>query len=177
MIRLTFPIPISANAYWGTRMVRNKATGKQMPMLYVTKEAVEYKREVADYARAVGVMAPLAGRVWVDIQLYPNRPQDWARRTRLNPANWDDTLRRPDLDNCRKVLYDAMKDVVFGDDLMVFKDSGEVREPDENGGRVVVTVRQIVRKTNQAVLPGVSTAAPAALGCKSLCLVRLFQES
>jgi crossover junction endodeoxyribonuclease RusA len=152
VIVLTLPVPPSSNAYWSTRMVKTKATGRLMPMVYVTDEAREYKDRVAWYVRSVGIRAPLAGRVWIDLQLYPNRPQDWAKRAAKDPENWDNTIRRPDLDNCRKVLYDALKGSAFGDDILVFKDSGEVQEPDEWGARVVVTIRSIVRKSPQQKL-------------------------
>ena len=152
MIVLTLPIPISSNDYWGQRQVWSPKQGRHISMVYVTPEAREYKDSVAWYVRSVGIRAPLAGRVWVDIKLYPNRPQDWAKRAAKDPACWDDTVRRPDLDNCRKVLYDALKGSAFGDDVLVFKDSGEVQEPDEWGARVVVTIRSIVRKSPQQAL-------------------------
>lgn len=135
--------------------------GRLMAQVYTTKEAAEYKEAVAWYVRSVGVRQPLAGRVWVDLQLYPKRPQDWERRRRLDPANWDDTLRRPDLDNCRKVLYDALKGCAFGDDILVFKDSGEVQEPDEFGARVEVRIRQIRRVGPQVGLAGFADLPPA----------------
>lgn len=150
MICLTLPIPPSANHYKALRIV--KSGGKAIPMWYLTKEAKDYKEAVAWYVRSVGVRQPLAGRVWLDIQFYPARPKDWGRRARKDPAGWDDSIARQDLDNVRKVLYDALKDLVFADDKMIFKDSGEVMEPDEHGPRVEVTIRQIVRKTGQGSL-------------------------
>ena len=152
MIVLTLPIPPSLNAYWGTRMVKNNATGKLMPMVYTTKEAATYKEQVAWYVRSVGILKPLAGRVWIDLQLYPARPQDWAKRRAKDPLTWDNTIRRPDLDNVRKCLYDALKDAAFCDDALVFKDSGEIQEPDDHGARVEVTIRQIRRATPQVLL-------------------------
>lgn len=162
MIFLTLPVPPSANAYWGIRLIWNEKLQKKIPMVYVTKEGAAYKKTVENYVKACGIWQPLPGRVWIDIQLYPGRPQDWARRQRKDPANWDDTIGRIDLDNARKCLYDALKGCVFGDDKMVFKDSGEVQEPDEHSARVEVTIRQIVRKTAQQSLD-IEALPPAPL--------------
>ena len=159
MICLTLPVPPSANLYWRSRVV--KVNGKPMPMVYVSAEATAYKADVAAYCYSVGIRQPLAGRVWVHFDLYPQRPQDWARRQRKDPANWDDSLRRIDLDNARKVLNDALAGVVFGDDALIFRDSGEVMEPDEHGARVEVTIRSIVRRTPQQAL--IPEAVPAAI--------------
>jgi len=160
VIYLVLPVPPSANHYKAMRIV--KINGRMAPMWYLTKEAKAYKESVAWYLRSLGITQALPGRVWLDIQFYPARPQDWAKRQRKDPANWDDSIARQDLDNVRKVLYDALKDLVFADDKMIFKDSGEVMEPDEHGARVEVTIRSIVRKTPQAGLPGVESLPPPA---------------
>lgn len=150
MIVLTLPIPPSGNVYWRHRVIMvNK---RPMPHVYISDEAKQYRDAVALYARSVGIRAPLAGRVWVDLQLYPQRPQDWALRRRKNPETWDDSVKRIDLDNARKVLNDALQGCVIGNDALIFRDSGEVQEPDEWGARVVVTIRSIVRKSPQQKL-------------------------
>lgn len=149
-VHLTLPVPPSGNHYKATRVVKVK--GRQTVMWYLTKEAQAYKEQAAWYARSLGVNQPLTGRVHIHVELYPARPLDWAKRQRKDPTNWDDTVARQDLDNCRKVLYDALKDVVFADDKMVFADSGEVMEPDEHGARVEVTITSIVRATSQKQL-------------------------
>lgn len=159
-VHLTLPVPPSGNHYKAPRVVKVK--GRQTVMWYLTKEAQAYKEQVAWYARSVGLHQPLAGRVHIHVELYPARPLDWAKRARKDPTNWDDTVARQDLDNCRKVLYDALKDVCFDDDKMVFADSGEVMEPDEHGARVEVTIRQIVRAVpQQALLPTLPPPAVA----------------
>lgn len=152
MIVLTLPYPVSANRYWATRVIKSKATGQWLSMTYVTPEAEAYKQRVAWIAGEAGVKRPLAGRVWVDLRLFPERPQDWARRAQRDPVSWDDRVRCVDLDNARKVAYDAMKHVVFGDDSLVFKESGERMEPDQHGARLVVTIRQIKRAIPQLAL-------------------------
>lgn len=139
MIRLTLPWPVSANRYWATRIVKPKGR-PAMAMTYVTAEAKAYKAQAELIARAAGIRAPLPGRVMVHVQLYPKRPQDWAKRAKADPLAWDDGVRCIDLDNARKVTYDALKGIVFLDDDRVFRDSAERMEPDGEG-RVVVLVQ------------------------------------
>lgn len=67
--------------------MRNKHTGQYMAMTYVTSEAQAYKREVGLLAKSQRVQR-IEGPVSVDIQLYPNRPQDYARRARKDPDGW-----------------------------------------------------------------------------------------
>lgn len=135
---LTLPYPLSANRYWRTYMPK----GFKAPVTAISQEAKAYKSEVAWLAKAAGVRSPIAGRVEVNVRLYPMRPADWAKRAAKDPLCWDDTVRCIDLDNARKVLYDALKGVVFEDDRWVRRDSAERMEPDGEA-RVVVTVRQI----------------------------------
>lgn len=137
---LTLPYPLSANRYWASRVA--KINGVLMPLTYVTADAKAYKQEVAWLAKAAGVRKPMLGRVAVDVRLYPMRPADWAKRAAKDPLGWDDTVRCIDLDNARKVLYDALKGVVFEDDKWVRQDSAARMEPDGEA-RVVVTVRRI----------------------------------
>jgi hypothetical protein len=82
---------------------------------------------------------PIAGRVRIDIQLYPQRPQDWAKRARLAPLTWDDDVRCIDLDNANKVLLDALKGVAIEDDRWVRELHSQRMEPDGEA-RVVVTI-------------------------------------
>lgn len=136
-IRLRLPIPPSGNRYWRHAVVAGSAR------VYVSSEAEAYKQEIAWIARAAGVRQPIPGRVCVEIRLFPARPKDWARRARKNPDGWDDTVQCIDLDNARKVLYDALSGIAFDDDKWVRKDAGERCEPDEFGPRVEVTIAPI----------------------------------
>ncbi len=153
LIQITLPPPISANRYWAHRVLKSKETGKWMAMTYVTTEAKQYKQAVAWLLRAAGVREAMKGRVQVDIQMYPHRPLDYKKRMRDDPLYWDDTVQRLDLDNARKVVNDALKEVAFADDKCIFKDSGEVMEPDGRDACLVVTIRPYVRAVNpQAAL-------------------------
>ena len=146
-IVLTLPWPISANRYWRTYMPK----GFKAPVTAVSTEAKEYKRAVGLIARVAGIRAPIAGRVSVHLQLYPKRPKDAARRATKDPMGWDETVQCLDLDNARKVVYDALKGIVFEDDALIFRDSGERMEPDGEA-RVVVTIEPIVRVSPQPAL-------------------------
>lgn len=133
MIRLVLPYPLSANRYWRPVPIGGHIT------IVPTKEAKAYKADVVALALRAGVRKPFVGRVKVDLQLFPQRPQDWQKRVRLDPLTWDDTVRCIDLDNARKVLYDALKGVAFEDDSRIFEDTGRRMEPDGEA-RVVVTI-------------------------------------
>lgn len=137
-ITLVLPWPVSANRYWRSFVPR----GHQRAIITLSDEAKAYKQEVGWLAKKAGVRNWIKGRVAVDIQLYPMRPADWAKRAAKDPAGWDDTVRCIDLDNARKVLYDALKGVAFGDDRWVWEDSARRMEPDGEA-RVVVKVRRI----------------------------------
>ena len=147
-LTVTLPYPISANRYWATRVVTPKG-GRPMAMTYVTPEAKKFKEQVGWLMRAAGVRQPLQGRVQVDIKLYPHRPLDWAKRAKSDPLYWADSVQRLDLDNCRKVVNDALKDIVFSDDKCIWRDSGEVMEPDGREACLVVTITPIVKAVVQ----------------------------
>lgn len=151
MITLTLPYPISANRYWATRTIPGKGARKAMAMTYVTPEAKAYKTLVEATCRAAGIRAPLAGRVRIDVKLFPHRPLDWQARQRKLGATWDDGVQCLDLDNANKVLLDALKDVAIEDDKWVRRLTAERMEPDGEA-RVVVTITAIATVQPQASL-------------------------
>ena len=149
MIRLTLPYPVSANRYWATRVVPIK--GKPMPLVYVTSEAKAYRGDVAKICAAAGITQPLAGRIAVNVLLFPHRPLDFKTRQRKLGESWDDSVQCLDIDNANKVLLDALKGVAFDDDRWVRKLSSERMEPDGEA-RVVITIEQIATRTAQREL-------------------------
>lgn len=161
MIVLTLPYPISANAYWGTRIV--KPRGKSaMAMVYVTHEARGYKADVAKICAARGITQPLVGRIALAIRVFPHRPLDWQKRQRQLGIAWDDTVRALDLDNANKVLLDALKGIAFEDDKWVRRLQAERMEPDEHGARVIVAIEQLHVEVRQSeLLPQSDPARPA----------------
>jgi len=158
--RIVLPYPISSNAYW--RSFPHPTTKRVITT--VSREAKAYKEEVRWRLKAAGFHQPLLGRVAVHIDLYPQRPKDADKRAAKDPMNWDDDVRCIDLDNARKVLYDAMKGVAFEDDRMIFMDSATRREPDGEA-RVVVTIEPIVRVSPQQTIdmPAIAVQRPLAL--------------
>lgn len=133
MIRITLPYPISANRYW-----RPVPIGKHVTIVPTT-EAKQYRKTVAQLCQVHGVIKAIAGRVAVEVKLYPHRPLDWKTRQRKHGAAWDDTVQCLDVDNANKVLLDALKGIAFDDDKWVRKLTAERMEPDGEA-RVVVTI-------------------------------------
>ena len=146
-ITLTLPYPLSANRYW-----RPVKLGKHISIVPTT-EAKAFRKDIAALCRAQGVRSVIAGRVHIDVKLYPARPLDWQKRMRLNGAAWDDTVRCIDIDNANKVLLDALKDVAIEDDKWVRRLTSERMEPDGEA-RVVVTITAIPTAQPQASLLG-----------------------
>lgn len=136
-LTLVVPYPLSSNKYWRPVHIGNHIT------IVPTKEAKQYKAEVARLARAAGMRVPLDGRIAWSIELYPHRPQDWAKRARLAPDTWDDDVRCIDLGNCEKVLADALNGVAWVDDKQIRRTLLERREPDEHGARAVITIGRL----------------------------------
>lgn len=135
-ICLTLPYPISANRYWRSFVPR----GHTRAIVTLSDEAKAYKTEVQWLCRQAGVRRPITGRVCIEVRLYPNRPQDWAKRAAKDPAGWDDTVQCLDLDNANKVLLDSLKGVAIDDDKWVRRIVSERMEPDAGPARVVVTI-------------------------------------
>ena len=103
-------------------------------------------------AKAAGAKR-IEGRVAIVIELYPHRPLDYQKRMRQLGDTWDDTVQCIDLGNCEKVLSDALKDVLFGDDKLLHDIHLKRMEPDGEA-RVVVTITPYIRIPNpQASLP------------------------
>lgn len=150
MITVKLPYPISSNKYW-----RPVNIGKHITIV-PTKDAKDYKLLVAWTMRAAGVIRPIPGRVAIDIQLYPNRPQDYAKRMRQQGDNWDDSVMCIDLDNANKVLLDALKGVAIDDDKWVRSLHSERMEPDGEA-RVIITIKPYVR-ADALVQPGLLPA-------------------
>ncbi len=146
-IKLVLPYPISANRYWRSFVPR----GHQRAIVTLSDEAKSYKQQVGWMCKAAGIKAPIAGRVEVDIKLYPKRPQDWAKRAAKNPNGWDDDVQCLDLDNVNKVLFDALKGIAIEDDRWVRRLTSERMEPDGEA-RVVLVIRALQAAGPQAAL-------------------------
>lgn len=148
MIRLTLPYPIGSNRYW-----RPVNLGKHVSIV-PTKEAKDYRKEVAGIASKAGIVRPILGRVQARLQLFPHRPLDWQKRQRKLGVLWDDTVQCIDLTNAEKVLLDALNGIVFEDDKRIWDYHATRMEPDEYGARVVLWVRAMPLPVVQADLLG-----------------------
>lgn len=133
MIELVLPYPLSSNRYWKAITIPGRT------MMAPSKEAKAYKAEVGYRARQAGIRTPLLGRISLHLMLYPQRPQDWARRARINPHAWDDDVRCIDLGNAEKVLSDALNGIAWHDDKQHRRILLERMEPDGDA-RVVVRI-------------------------------------
>ena len=147
MITLTLPYPLSVNRYW--MPVKMKTHLAILP----TKEGKAYRAEAAARCAAQGIRKPITGRVQIDLQLYPNRPQDWKTRQRKLGEAWHDTVMCIDLDNANKVVLDSLKGILIEDDKWVHRIVAERMEPDGEA-RVVVTITAMPVAQPQADLLG-----------------------
>lgn len=168
-MKLTVPYPISANEYWRTAIVKNHreltARGeKPFSTTYVSEEARRYKRLIKIAAYESGIRDPIKGRVSLDVQLYPHRPNDWAKRARKDPLGWDDDVRCIDLDNALKVLIDALRGIAYTD-AWVRRITAERMEPDAEDERVIIEILPIVRASPQASLIESGCPYCAVPGC------------
>lgn len=132
------PYPVSANRYWKAITIPGRT------MMAPSKEAIVYRKQVAAIAMAAGLGRPFPWRVAVELDLYPNRPQDWSRRASRDPIGWDDDVRCIDLGNAEKVLSDALQGIVFEDDRWIWDLHKRRKEPDGEG-RVVLRIRPLQR--------------------------------
>lgn len=147
MITLVLPYPISANRYWRTYMPK----GFKAPVTTLSQEAKQYKKQAGWIAKEAGVREPISDTVELTVTLYPQRPQDWAKRASRNPDSWDDDVRCIDLDNALKVAIDALKGVVYVDDKQVRRIVAERAEP-EGEAKLVVTILPICKARVQPSL-------------------------
>lgn len=134
---LRLPYPISANRYWKAITIPGRT------MMAPSKEAKAFKHEVGVLARAAGIRYPLQGRLRLTIRLYPKRPLDWAKRAQKDPDGWADTVQCLDLDNCVKVLNDALNGIAWNDDKQLWHIELDRCEPDEHGARTELLIQPL----------------------------------
>ena len=118
LVQLTLPYPPSTNRYWRT------FRGRTVP----SKEATAFKKIVKE----AGTHQDLyAGNVGVTIQLLPKLTAKGAASKVCI-----------DLDNCLKVIMDAVQGVYIENDKQVKMILAEYGEPTTDGG-VIVTICKI----------------------------------
>lgn len=94
---MKLPYPISTNRYW--RTFRNRQV--------LSREAHHYKQEVALLAKGAGCVK-LDGEVQIWLRVAPKMNQDGSADKRLL-----------DLDNCLKVVIDALQGVAYDNDKQI----------------------------------------------------------
>lgn len=136
-----FSMPPSANVYWRTRVLKMKnpsfkqlrMNGGFMAMTYLSKDAAAYKETIADRVRNKNLNFMSKEILHISVLVCPA------------------TNRQMDIDNRIKPLFDALAGAgVFDNDSQIYKFDVE-RGPVVKGGRVVVTVREIVPDTAGAL--------------------------
>jgi len=149
MIELRLPWPVSANRYWRSFVPR----GHKRAIVVLSDEAKLYKLQVHEIAIVSGLRECLAGRVHVDVQLYPGLPKDAVKRMRKHGEGWDDTVRSIDLDNALKVTIDALKGIAYHDDNQVWKLTAQRMEP-EGEACAVLRISEITLIQKQQTIFG-----------------------
>ena len=114
-MKILFGYPVSTNVYW--RMFRGR--------MVVSATAKQYKERVGWIAK-VNKLKPLIGEVAVCLVLLPK-------------LNKDRTLckHRLDLDNCIKVMLDALNGIAYIDDKQVVEINARIGKPMSGGGILV----------------------------------------
>lgn len=122
MIELELKLPPSANHYW--RKWHNR--------LVVSKDGRQYQQYVAGVIQSLGIQTITGAIAVYKIFYCPD-------------------MRRRDLDNLDKVLYDACtKAKLWEDDSFIAYDKAEKRLDPDREGRVILRVKQIDALTTKA---------------------------
>ena len=150
---LVLPYPISANRYWASRTIMPRGAASLHVHLRDAgspRLQGEGRGDREGHGHPQAHRRPCAGRS----APIPHRPQDWQARQRKFGAAWDDSVQCLDLDNARKVAYDALKGLVMEDDVWVRSETGDRMEPDAEGARLEVTVSALSTESPQSALFG-----------------------
>ena len=113
MIEFTIP---------GTPFAKQRARMTKTGRMYTPAETVAYEAKVRAIAREY-FPEPLAGPVFVSIYAYFEPPASWSKAKRAAAMGQYHT-QKPDNDNIRKIILDALNGVAFADDSQVARDSG-----------------------------------------------------
>ncbi|MBP0634886.1 RusA family crossover junction endodeoxyribonuclease [Cupriavidus sp. AcVe19-6a] len=125
---IVLPYPPSTNELWEPDVVRSHA-GRPIGAMRLTAKARKYKTDVGWLLKKAGVRKPITGRVAIEGTLHPKLPLDARERMRKFGDAWEDSVRCIDIDNARKVVFDALKGIAFVDDRFVWDDHFRRGEP------------------------------------------------
>lgn len=130
------PVP-KARARVTTRRIGKRTVAHA----YTPKTTVDYELRIRTAAiRAMLGKTPFTGPVFARINCVMPVPASWSKKDRaeaLAGKLWP--ISKPDLDNLKKAVLDAMNGVVFKDDSQVVADAGWKRYGEVP--RVEVTIR------------------------------------
>ena len=115
MIHLRLPTPPSANRYWRTTRAGRRP--------YLSEEAKAYKVAVRAVARSCGLPGPFLGKVAVSFL-------------------WTRAIRSGDLDNRKKVLFDALQGIAYVNDSQIVEIHAWMRDRDMGTPGVMVQVSE-----------------------------------
>lgn len=124
-IRLTLPVPISANRYWRTKVIQSK--GRAFVQTYISTEAKQYKAAVRGIASLV-CDGMFTGEVSIHVDVYR-------------------AAKRGDLDNMLKVLGDSLIGIAYVDDKQIVEIHAR-RFEDPKNPRVEVTIKKYFQENN-----------------------------
>jgi Holliday junction resolvase RusA-like endonuclease len=96
---------------------------------YTPKKTSDYEREVRNSFRiAYPTHEPFTGPVTLEVYAFFGVPESWPKKKR-EAALAGDTLpaKRPDWDNCGKVISDALNELAFADDALIVDASVQKR--------------------------------------------------
>lgn len=117
-IFLELPYPISTNRYW--RIFRGDSV--------VSADAKAYKNTIKNIAAEKNIV-PFNGNVSLQIIIYPKRNKDGSANAKVL-----------DLDNCLKVVLDALQGVAYDNDKQIKRINVRYGQEPKDGGAVGVMI-------------------------------------
>lgn len=125
-LELCLPWPPSVNHYYGSAVVKLKATGKYTVVKYITKIGKQFKHDVKIMVDANGAVSFGSTKVQVLVILHPVLGR-----------------KGPDIDNYHKALFDSLEFAsVFNNDRQI-KCLGTIMSHPVHGGRVNITIKEL----------------------------------
>jgi Holliday junction resolvase RusA-like endonuclease len=125
------------------RFGRARIGGREVVRTYTPKKTADFEMLVRTAAlRAMLGQKPLTGPLFARIDCYLPIPKSWTKAKReAARAGLLYPVGKPDLDNFKKAVMDAMNGVVYVDDAQIVDDAGKKRYADEP--RVDVFIQEL----------------------------------
>lgn len=125
------------------RFSRARIGGREVVRTYTPKNTVDFEMLVRVAAlRAMVGKKPFSGALFARVDCYLPIPKSWTKAEReAARAGTRYPVSKPDLDNFKKAVLDAMNGVVYLDDSQIVDDAGKKRYADEP--RVEVFIQEL----------------------------------